>query len=385
MMPVNEGIAICQTSRKIFRYSLVWPLEGNELSPGINDRIRVIIFFIINGIIIFSLSTHAYLLLKHPEFAITEELAEVIALTGCTYMVYVFVENQKNIAFLMRDLSDFEIFGVPSNFEKRNKKLNLVVKLFFCYTVGAVIFYNFLKLSEKSECKRISSERGMKENHCGLIGPFWIPFNIDYFPVFQLFSLFGIFFSHLLIKMCLHISLNAFEIAHHIILRIQHLKVMIEECFDNKSYTVSQRNLERCISYHIQILEFASRLDNAFFQCMFSHFLLTGTIFACLEKQILDKINILGAVFHILGWIMALFVACIGGQDFLNASEIIPNAIWNSKWYQTDIRLKKYAVFMLMRSQRALRIRAGPFGVLSFPLFLAVLKTSYSIFCMLSS
>ena len=27
---------------------------------------------------------------------------------------------------------------------------------------------------------------------------------------------------------------------------------------------------------------------------------------------------------------------------------------------------------MLMRSQRALQIRAGPFGVLSFPLFLAV-------------
>lgn len=186
-------------------------------------------------------------------------------------MVYVFVKNQKPVALLMRDLSDFEIFGVPPNFEKRNKKLNLGVELLFNYTVGAVIFYTFLKLSEKSKCKRITSERGMKENHCGLIAPFWIPFNIDYFPVFQLFSLLAIFVSHLLIKMCLHISLNAFEIAHHIILRIQHLKVMIEGCFNDKSYAVSQRNLKRCISYHIQILEYVQFLLE--FKLLQLHFL----------------------------------------------------------------------------------------------------------------
>ena len=175
-------------------------------------------------------------------------------------MVYAFVKNQQNIASLMRDLSDFKKFGVPPNFDKRNKNLNLGVQLLFSYTLGATIFYTGLKLSEKPECKRISFEKGMKENNCGLIAPFWIPFDIDYFPVFQLFSLLATFIMHSVLKMCLHISLNTFEIAHHIILRIKHLKTMVEECFDDKRYAVSQRKLKICITYHTEILEYVPLL-----------------------------------------------------------------------------------------------------------------------------
>jgi hypothetical protein len=45
------------------------------------------------------------------------------------------------------------------------------------------------------------------------------------------------------------------EMAHHVILRINHLNVMIRECFDKGDYEVSRVKLKACILYHLEILE----------------------------------------------------------------------------------------------------------------------------------
>nr|XP_015838558.1 PREDICTED: odorant receptor 85b-like [Tribolium castaneum] len=118
---------------------------------------------------------------------------------------------------------------------------------------------------------------------------------------------------------------------------------------------------------------------------MFGHLALTGGICACLEKQIVSGVNVVAGTLHFIGWILALFIGCVAGQYLINASEILPSAIWTAKWYDADLELKKKVLFMLARSQKSLFIRAGPFGILCYPLFVTVLKTSYSILCMLTS
>jgi hypothetical protein len=93
---------------------------------------------------------------------------------------------------------------------------------------------------------------------------------------------------------------------------------------------------------------------------------------------------------HVVGWIIALLVACVAGQRLTDAvgsaqhsllcltamfqSESIFDAIWMSKWYQADLRLKKDILFLLACSQKKLYITVGPFGVLSFELFVSVIE-----------
>jgi hypothetical protein len=54
-------------------------------------------------------------------------------------------------------------------------------------------------------------------------------------------------------------------------------------------------------------------------------------------------------------------------------SESTSEAIWNSKWYQADARLRKDILFLLTRSHRKFFITVGSFGILSLDLFVKVI------------
>ncbi|XP_015838558.2 uncharacterized protein LOC107398581 [Tribolium castaneum] len=365
----NQKIQISNMTRKVLRYSLLWPKTNEELNPGIEYQFSVLGFFLVTAV--------------HEVDA--EVLAILIASYGSYYMICAHLKNQHKVALLMRDLSVFNNFGKPPNFDKRNNQLNFVAKLLALYSFLATIFYNGEQLINKTECKRINKEKGLSDHYCGLLAPCWLPFEIDYFPVFHLILIYAFTSGYLLIKMAIHISYNAFEIVSNIVLRIEHLKAMILETFENRNKQVCHKKFLQCILYHIEILDFAARLDDSFFNSMFGHLALTGGICACLEKQIVSGVNVVAGTLHFIGWILALFIGCVAGQYLINASEILPSAIWTAKWYDADLELKKKVLFMLARSQKSLFIRAGPFGILCYPLFVTVLKTSYSILCMLTS
>ncbi|KAJ3644242.1 hypothetical protein Zmor_026910 [Zophobas morio] len=381
----SQEIKICSVNRKIFQYSLLWPDDGTELNPGRNYIVKILCFFLCTGLMTALTTIHFLLAIINDEELNTEEIAVLIAAYGTYYMICAYIKNQRQVALLLRDLSQFENFGKPPGFEKKDKQLNLCVKMLVAYSFTGTVVYSSMKLFEKGKCKAFHLERKSNGNYCGLIAPFWLPFEIDYFPVFHLWLLYGFLAACLLLKMCLHISFNALEIAHHIILRIHHLRIMFLECFNSGSNQIIRVKLATCVLYHKEILELIMRLDDIFFNSMFGHFALTGTICACLEKQIVDGYNVYAGTVHFIGWILALFIGCVGGQHLLNANEVIPNALWISNWYTADVRIKRDFLFILTRSHKDFYIRAGPFGVLSYPLFVSVLKASYSILCLLSS
>jgi hypothetical protein len=86
----------------------------------------------------------------------------------------------------------------------------------------------------------------------------------------------------------------------------------------------------------------ALRLDKYFSNGMLTHLAITGIVCACIEKQFVD-------------------------------SESIPEAIWASKWYQADVRLRKDLCFFLARSQKNSYISVGRFDILSYSLFVKVM------------
>ncbi|CAH1379072.1 unnamed protein product, partial [Tenebrio molitor] len=383
-------------------YSLIWPNENDELNPGKWYYIRVATFLLITSVWVASVFMHLVVTLTstlykfqlcgtilsiitdNVDIRISEDVAFMVAFSGLYYMTIIYVKNQPKVAHLLRDLSNFERFGKPPGFDEEEDKLSFWSKFCFYYTVGGIFAYNFIKLIQKSDCEKVNVEKGLKEN-CGILSPTWFPFEINYFPVFHLVFFYVFVSTQILIKLTLMISFNSLEMAHHVILRINHLNVMIRECFDEGDYEVSRVKLNACILYHLEILDLSSRLDDCFSNGMFAHLTITAAICGCLEKQFVDGDNRIGAFLHVFGWIMALFLACIGGQHLIDASNSIPEAIWMSKWYRVDVRLRRDLLFMLARSQTGLHISVGSFSILSFSLFVSVLKMSYSILAMLTS
>lgn len=184
-----------------------------------------------------------------------EEFAMLIAAYGSYYTISAYLKNQHKIALLMQDLSVFDNFGIPPNSEKRNALLNFLVKVLVLYSFSATIFYNSEQLINKEECIRRNKLKGLSYNYCGLLTPCWLPFEIDYFPMFYIFLIYAFISGHLLIKLCMHVSFHAFEMVNHIVLRIEHLKTMILACFEEHDYEVCHQKFLKCILYHIEILE----------------------------------------------------------------------------------------------------------------------------------
>lgn len=265
-------IKICSISRKVLKYSMLWPIKKEELNPGIRYKLTIFAFFSITGILVFSITLFSILEIKsilQTFFCIligkkflsvggydvdAEELAVLIAIYGTYYMVSAYLYNQHQIALLLRDLSEFKNFGKPPGFEELNNHLNFLSKLLVVYSFLAALVYNGIKVLQKSECKKNYEKKGLSDKHCGLLANFLLPVEIDYFPVFELILLITFLLGHLLIKLCMHVSFNAFEIVNHIVLRIEHLKTMILDCFNCTDQKIIQKKLKICILYHIEIL-----------------------------------------------------------------------------------------------------------------------------------
>lgn len=169
-------------------------------------------------------------------------------------MTFIYVKNQPKVAQLLKDLSNFDNFGEPPHFEERMEKLDLWSQFFSYYTIAGITIYNFIKYSGRGDCERENKIKGLHEN-CGLLSPTWIPFRIDYFPVYQLVFIFIFISSQMLMKLVLIISYSALEMGQHIIMRIDHLNSMILQIFDINDMEGSRWRLRRCIEYHVEILK----------------------------------------------------------------------------------------------------------------------------------
>ena len=185
---------------------------------------------------------------------ISEDIGVIMSMCGIWYMATIYVRSQPNIAKLLKDLSNFDKFGTPPNFEKLNKRLNIWSWFAFMYPTLGSTSINLTKFLMKSDCEEINRKEHLNEK-CGLMYPFWIPFEINYFPVFQLVFLYVWISVMLLVRLHLSLCFQAVEITQHIILRIKHLSSLVVESFDNYDGENCSEKIKNCIIYHQEILE----------------------------------------------------------------------------------------------------------------------------------
>ena len=192
--------------------------------------------------------------LDQREISLSEDIAVLISLSGTYYITFTFLYNRLRLVKFLEDLSDFKNFGKPPNFEKEERRLSVLSNAAFMYSVFATAVYTVVKYLRKPECERINKEKNLNEN-CGFIISLWIPFNIQHPITYQIVFLYVLLASQLFVKPALLISSCAFEFTRHIILRIKHLNVLIQDCFEVDNYNNCKGKLRHCVQYHADILK----------------------------------------------------------------------------------------------------------------------------------
>ena len=188
--------------------------------------------------------------------SVVDDFSVLTSLIGVYYVAFTFTKNQPKVAKLLLEMSNFEKFGKPPNFDQEDKNLNFFSTSFFVYLCYSVLVYDIIKFRRKEECEDKNRNEGLNEN-CGFIAPMWTPFSTKNDVVYYLYHAYVIFCVQLLMKPSALVSYTEFEITTHLILRIKQLNQMIHQIFVSTNYVIARRRLNNCIVYHGDIIRFS--------------------------------------------------------------------------------------------------------------------------------
>ncbi|XP_064210857.1 uncharacterized protein LOC103314251 [Tribolium castaneum] len=351
----KDSSPVLQESIEIMKYLQLWPQNEHT-----NLRRRFCFVILLCSPLTLGLAAHLIVCIKdNLDVELSANIAVLSAVTGLTYMLIVFVWSQDKVVHLLAKLGTHEIFGTPDNFKKRSRRLDFYAKLYSYYCYFGIVIYSLLQIIEMPECRKINEEKGLSEI-CGMIVPFWAPFDIDWFPLKQIFWFDQLLGIYIIIKGGAAVSITTFEVAQYICLKIKHLNSLLRQAFDDPHEEVIEKRLLHCIRYQQHIIRTNELFNVCYKHCNGCYVVMVGIIIASLLNQIIK----------------------VTAPGFFQ-SLTIPDAALDSKWYEAPIKSQKMLLLLLVRSQKAFNLHATPVGIMSFALFVALLKTSYSYFTLL--
>ncbi|XP_018401504.1 PREDICTED: odorant receptor 4-like [Cyphomyrmex costatus] len=127
-------------------------------------------------------------------------------------------------------------------------------------------------------------------------------------------------------------------------------------------------NVENLYSY-IALLQFAS---NIVMICSLAFLIVTAIGSPDATEQIIRSL-----LFYAVTNLEA-FIFCFAGEYLSNKSKAIGNAAYNSAWYDMKTKDSRVLLFIILRSQRQLKLTAGKMTVLSLECFTNIMKASGS-------
>ncbi|XP_011631564.1 putative odorant receptor 92a [Pogonomyrmex barbatus] len=127
-------------------------------------------------------------------------------------------------------------------------------------------------------------------------------------------------------------------------------------------------NIENLYSY-IALLQFTS---NTVMICSLGFLIVTAIGSPDATEQIVRSL-----LFYAVTNLEA-FIFCFAGEYLSNKSKAIGNAAYNSDWYDMKAKDSRILLFIILRSQRQLKLTAGKMTDLSLECFTNIMKASGS-------
>ncbi|KAJ8942765.1 hypothetical protein NQ314_009976 [Rhamnusium bicolor] len=171
----------------------------------------------------------------------------------------------KNTIKLYKQLSDFNSYGIPNNFEGANRRLNRLSTYHYVYIISAVVGLCLAPLLEYGKCKQENIEKNINEM-CGLLGGMWFPLEFDRFPYKQVYYLFQVYSSFVIYQTSSMISFSITETVEHLIIRLRHASNVFVEALTEKNCVVRREKFKNAVKYHAVVMGYV-------YVCMWFHIL----------------------------------------------------------------------------------------------------------------
>uniref|UniRef100_A0A0K8TU69 Odorant receptor n=1 Tax=Epiphyas postvittana TaxID=65032 RepID=A0A0K8TU69_EPIPO len=141
------------------------------------------------------------------------------------------------------------------------------------------------------------------------------------------------------------------------------------------------------VQRHQAALEASSLLQECFSAPIFAQFLVSMVIICVTAFQLAAQTGNLVRLFsmgtYLLNMTFQVFLYCYQGNQLSEESIEIAGAAYSCPWYSCSTKLRRGLLVVMVRTRRAARLTAGGFTTLQLTSFMAIVKTSYSLFTVL--
>lgn len=168
----------------------------------------------------------------------------------CSYF-----SHMKSSVQLYLFFSNSEEFGKPIDFNETNSKYNRYSFYYYCYLASLIMIILFgSEMFKTKQCQLENLQFNIHEV-CGLFTYTWMPFNIDFFPVKQIYlfsQLFGAHYIYMMIGLTAWMVLESIE---HIATRIRHVGYLFDESLKEPDKKIRRQKFNMAVRYHNAVLE----------------------------------------------------------------------------------------------------------------------------------
>ncbi|XP_059049028.1 odorant receptor 4-like [Achroia grisella] len=179
--------------------------------------------------------------------------------------------------------------------------------------------------------------------------------------------------------------------ASHIGMLLRILQVKIRSIGTSDGDTVVRGSLDcydeivAVVKIHQRLIKYGNDLEDAFAVVNLINVLLSSVDICCVMFIIvfLDPILEVSSKFFLCAALTQMGVVCWYADDIFRTSLGVSDAVYESGWYNCDIRSRRALLLMLQRSQRPLYFTALKFSPITLNTYTSILTTSYSYFTLL--
>uniref|UniRef100_A0A6P4FJM9 Odorant receptor n=1 Tax=Drosophila rhopaloa TaxID=1041015 RepID=A0A6P4FJM9_DRORH len=191
---------------------------------------------------------------------------------------------------------------------------------------------------------------------------------------------------------CGHISadLMIFSVAMQVIMHFDRLTLALKN-FQVKNRSGSEtgaeedlKELKPLIAYHNQIFGLTEVMNEVFGIPLLVNFASSSMLVCFVGFQMtlgMSPDRFVKLLLILVSALIEIYLLCLFSQMLIDASARVSYAVYDMNWMQADSRFRKMLIFLILRSQKPVCLKATVFLDVSITTMSSFLQMSYKFFC----
>ncbi|XP_027836930.2 odorant receptor 4-like [Aphis gossypii] len=140
-------------------------------------------------------------------------------------------------------------------------------------------------------------------------------------------------------------------------------------------------HVKSCVMLHHRLIDFKDQLNESYGYIILLE-LMFSTLYFCLSAFNMifvgNRFVIAKGLLTLSNYLAELFIFCMYGSMVEEAHMGLLRASYSAAWYSQPVRFRRSLMMVMSRTQTPLQLTIGKVFIANLPLFLSVLKVSYS-------